>query len=391
MKYIIIGGGITGVNAAEEIRKLDVSSEVTLIDAESFPLYSRVLLPHYLNGKIAREKVFLKKESWYHDHQIDWQPGVTVLEIDAKNKFVRTSEERELPYDKLLIATGGEVRLLDSDLRGVSYFRTLSDTDLLFDLLHEVKKRPVEEQRGVVFGGGFISLEYINIFANFKIPTTVVVRGGGFFSRVLSPASQNILINHATNRGVEIILNDSIASLVGEISIDGVKLQSGTQLPCAILGVGIGLEVDTNWLKEAGVEIGHGVKANEYLETNLPDVYTAGDCAEVMDVIADRQYVVGNWMNALMQGRLVGKTMAGTRSKFELVSSYATNLLGKEIVMIGDVSREHADEVVQRVATNDEAIELFNRHDRTVGAVLIGNVKERQAITNAIKLQQRYE
>lgn len=390
MKFIIIGGGITGVNAAEEIRKLDVSSEVTLIDAESFPLYSRVLLPHYLNGKIAREKVFLKKEAWYHDHQIDWQPGVTVLEIDAKNKFVRTSEERELPFDKLLIATGGEVRLLDSDLKGVSYFRTLSDTDLLFDLLHEVKKRPIEEQQGVVFGGGFISLEYINIFANFKIPTTVVVRGAGFFSRTLSPASQNILISHATKNNVEIRLNDSISELKGDTEIEGVVLQSGAQLPCAILGVGIGLEVDTAWLKDAGVEIDHGVKANEYLETNLPDVYTAGDCAEVMDVIADRQYVVGNWMNALMQGRLVAKSMTGTRSRFELVSSYATNLLGKEIVMIGDVSREQAEEVVQRVATEEESIELFNRHGRTVGAVLIGNVKERQAITNAIKEKVLY-
>ena len=390
MKYIIIGGGITGVNASEEIRKLDVSSEVTLIDAESFPLYSRVLLPHYLNGKIAREKVFLKKESWYHDHQIDWQPGVSVIEINYQNKFVRTSEDRELPFDKLLIATGGEVRLLDSDLRGVSYFRTLSDTDTLFNLLHEVKKRPADEQKAVVFGGGFISLEYINIFANFKIPTTVVTRGSGFFSRTLSPASQNILISHATKNNVEIRLNDSISELTGDTEINGVVLQSGAQLPCVILGVGIGLEIDTTWLKDAGIEIGDGIKANEYLETNLPDVYTAGDCAQVMDVIADRQYVVGNWMNALMQGRLVAKSMTGTRSKFELVSSYATNLLGKEIVMIGDVSREHADEIVQRMATEEESIELFNRHNRTVGAVLIGNVKERQAITNAIKEKKLY-
>lgn len=384
MRYVIVGGGIAGVSAAEEIRRHDAQGEITLIDAESFPLYSRVLLPHFIKGKIDRSKVFLKKEEWYAQNNIDWQPGITVSQVDAKNKFVRTSEERELPFDKLLIVTGGEVRLLDTDLRGVSYFRTLADADLMLDLLRGVKRRPEVERRGVVFGGGFIAFEYINLFAHFLIPTTVVMRSGGFFSRVLSPATQNILQSHVVAHGVDLRINESIKSLTGEIEITGVNLESGEHLPCAMLGVGIGIAPDLSWLRDSGLELGHGLKANEFLETNLPDVYTAGDCAEFFDPIVQRRYQVGNWMSAVMQGRAAGRAMIGKRESFQLVSSYATNVLGKEIVMIGDVSREHA-QVVQLHLDDQNAIEIFNRQGQTVGAALIGETKARQAITNAIK------
>jgi NAD(P)H-nitrite reductase large subunit len=390
MKYIIIGGGVAGVNAIEEIRKLDATGEITLLDAEAWPLYSRVLLPHYIKGKIAREKVFLKKEEWYAAQRIDWQPGISVTAIDANNKFVTTSEDRELPFDQLLIVTGGDVRLLETDLRGVSYFRSLTDADLMLDLLHEVKKRTPEEQRGVIYGGGYISLEYINIFKHFDIPATVVMRGSGFFSKILSPTSQQVLAAHAGSNGVDLRFHTEINDLLGEAQLSGVKLSDGSEISCAMLGVGIGLDMDLSWLREAGVEVGAGVKANEFLETNLPGVYTAGDCAEVFDAISERQYVIGNWMNAQMQGRTVGKTMAGERTKFELVSSYATNLFGTEIVMIGDVSRDHADEIVQLSIDDQNAIEIFNRDGRTVGAALIGDVKQRQVITNAIKSRQKY-
>ena len=130
---------------------------------------------------------------------------------------------------------------------------------------------------------------------------------------------------------------------------------------------------------------------NGFLETNIRDVYAAGDIAEYEDALLGRRLVMGNWMNAMMQGRTVAKTMAGDRTAYALVSSYSTNLLGLEASFIGDVSKQDADEVIVHVKTKDEVIQLFERDGRTVGAIMLGDMKRRQAITNAIKEQKSYE
>lgn len=390
-RYLVIGGGIAGTTAAEEIRKLDSEGEITILEAEQHRLYSRVLLPHYLKEKTPRDRVFLKKPQWYEEKNIELMLGVRALQIDTKNQFVRTSEDRELPYDKLLITTGGELNLAPEDRRGVVYLRSIDDADLIVERVNELKDFPEDQRKGVVYGGGFIALEFINLFAKYDIKTTVVKRSGGFWSRILSTKSQNVLANHARSSGVTLVTNESSGELVGDAQLEGVKLSDGSIIEANIMGVGIGIHTDQSIFKDAGIDIASGVLANEYLETNVQGVYTAGDVAEFYDLTVGRQLRLGNWMNALMQGRAVGKSMAGERTKFELVSSYATNLLGKEIVFIGDTSRGDADEVIQRVANEEHATELFIRDGAVVGAVLIGDVKERQLITNAIKAKKMVE
>jgi len=388
-RYVIIGGGIAGTTAAEALRGLDAEADITVIGEEDERLYSRVLLPHYIKGKVEREKVYLKKPDWYETHNITYQSGVFVSRIDVKNRFVATSESREIPYDALLVTTGGEVNLFDEDLRGVSYFRTLADADQLVKLIGEVKTLPKDEQKVAVYGGGFIALEYMNMFAHEGFDTTLLMRGIGFWSRMLSDVSQDVLLRYAKAQGVTVQMGVKDVTFVGDKELSAVVFD-GETVPARILGVGIGIHTEKALLKDAGIEVEAGVVANEFLETNVKNVYTAGDVAEFYDTIVDRRLVAGNWMNAIMQGRTVAKTMHGERTAFALVSSYATNLLGKEIVFVGDTSRAHAEMIVQQVADEENAIELFERDGKTVGAILIGNVTTRQAITNAIKQKERY-
>lgn len=389
-KYLIIGGGVAGTTAAEEIRRRDPEGEVTIIGEEFHSLYSRVLLPHYLKDKKPREGVFLKKDTWYHDKNIEFMSGVRVEKIDTKNQFVCTSEGRELPYDKLLVTTGGELRLISDDVKGVAYLRTLDDADYVLELIAQVKRLPEEERRAAVIGGGFIAFEFINAFKYHGINTSVFLRGGGFWSKMLSPATQQVLSTHAVNQGVELFLNESEIEIVGDTQMEGVRTSSGEVIPARMAGVGVGIETDRSVLADSGIEVEKGITANEFLETNIENVYTAGDVAEFFDVTVGRRLQYGNWLNAQMQGRAVAKTMTGERTRFELVSSYTTNLLGKEMAFVGDTSREHADNIVQLVAEDDHAVELFERSNRTVGAIMIGEVIKRQEITNAIKAGERY-
>lgn len=381
---IIIGGGIAGTAAAEEIRKRDAEAQITIISEEQHPCYSRVLLPHYVKDKVVRDKVFLRSAAWYVEKRIEFMPGVRALEIDVQNKFVRTSEDRELPFDKLLITTGGDIGLFNDDLRGVSYLHSVDDADHLKALIGEVRTLKPNERQAAVYGGGFIACEYANAFKHFEIPFCIIMRGPGFWSQILSEHSQAVLARQAEAQGVKLYLNEAMPELIGEDELRAVKLKDGQELPARILGVGIGQKIDDKLLKEAKIPVEQGVVVNEYLETSIEGIYAAGDVAEFMDTAVNRRVKYGNWMNAQMQGRAVGATMAGERTAFKLVSSYATNLLGLHIVFLGDINRDQADEVRAGVSTDEVSQELFFRDGKLVGAVLIGDVSARATLTQAI-------
>ncbi len=388
MRYLIIGGGIAGTTAAEELRKIDAAAEITIIDHEDNVCYSRVLLPHYVKGVVPREKVFLRKPEWYGAQRIEAFFGTIVMSIDTKNKHVVVDSGREIPYDVLLITTGGEVNTAPEDMRGVSYLHTLGDADHFLELLREVTQLPKEEQCATVLGGGFIALEYINIFSHFGIPTTVIKRSSGFWSRTLSEHAQAVLANHATSHGVTLLTNELNPKLEGKKTLESVVTASGKRIPTRILGVGIGIHADTALFIDAGIFCGEGILASSTLETNVDGVYTAGDVAEPEHPLYGRPVQIGNWQSAQMQGRAVAKTMSGASTVFEAVTSYATNLLGMHVVFVGDTSRAHAERVESHKATPTSSVDLFFRDNRIVGATLVGDVSDRAAITKAI--QEKY-
>ncbi len=380
MRFLVLGGGITGTLAAEELRKRRPDADVTIISEEQHPCYSRVLLPHYLKGKVPRERVFLKKETWYAEQNIEWITGERAEHLDVRNRFVRLSNGRELPYDAVLLATGGDVRPLHEDRRGMSYFRTLDDADHLLQLLREVPPTG----RAVVYGGGFIACEYVNLFAHFGVPCTVAHRGPHFWSRVLDAESGALIAKQLAEGGVEVVPSAAVRGVEGDRHVEALVTDKG-RFPCGLLGVGVGIEPDLGWLREAGVEVGAGIRTNEYLETNVPGVYAAGDVAEFFDVTVGRPRMAGNWMSAQMQGRAVAKMITGERAPFRLVSSYATNVLGLEIIFVGDTVREAADQVVAYGSAAEGGVaQLFVRGGRVVGATLVNRNADRAAVTKWI-------
>lgn len=381
MNYLIIGGGIAGTTAAEELRKLDFGAEITIVSEEHHPLYSRVLLPHYIKGKIPRERVFLKKETWYAEQRLGLIQGVVAQHLDVKNKFVSLSNGREMPFDKLLVATGKGARLIEEEPRGVSYLRTLDDADHLVQLMSE------GERSAGVYGSGLIACEYLNIFAHFNIPTVLAHRGAHFFTKSLLQESGELIERHLMNKGIELLASSEIVSIKGDRELTGFATKD-CERACSILGIGIGVASDFDWLLGSGVEIGVGIKANEFLETSALDVYTAGDVAEFFHPILGRQLTIGNWMNAMSQGKAVAHVMSGARARFDLVSSYATNALGLEIIFVGDTDKAAAQNIRIEGSLDEGGItQIFERDGRVVGGVMIGRNTDRPSITRAIQDQ----
>lgn len=381
MRYVIVGGGVAGTTAAEELRKLDPESEITLICEEQHPLYSRVLLGVYVQGKVPRERTFLKKESWYEEKKIEWLRGVHVDALDTQNKFVALSDGRELSYDKLLISSGKEVRTVEYDQRGVMYFRTIDDADHIIQLLAEQGK----DACGGIYGGGFIACEFLNIYEAHNIRTVLTFRGEHFWNSNLLPEAGELLLNHFRSKGVDVIAHAELKGLVGDKELEGFVTEQGEH-PCTMLGIGVGILSDFSWLEEAGVKIGVGVKADKFLQTSVADVYVAGDISEFEDVYVGREMNVGTWLNAIMQGRVVAKNMTGEPTVFELVSSYAMNVLGIDIIFVGDVAKSEADDVHLVGSVRSGGVtQVFERGGRVVGGVMINRNTDRKVITDAVK------
>lgn len=381
MTYVIVGGGVAGTTAAEELRKLEAGSEIVLISREQHPLYSRVLLPHYIKGKIERERVFLKKESWYQENKIEWLRGLEVVKCDPKNKFVELSDGRELPYDKLLIASGNEPRVLEAEQRGVNYLRSLDDADHLIQLLNERKK----DTKAAIYGGGLIACEYLNLFVAHDLPVTIALRGKHFWSRNLNDEAGEFLNNHLRNQAVSVIPEAKFLGVEGDKELLAMKLDK-QDVPCGILGIGVGVESDLSWIKEAGIETQRGVRVNEFLETNTPDVWAIGDVAEYFDVLAGRHIMFGNWQKAMSQARVAAKSMTGEKTQYVQVPSYAMEVLGLDITFVGDVEIAAADQVLMRQGNDGKGPTLMlMRNDKLVGAVIMGRNEDRMPLTKAIE------
>lgn len=362
--FLIIGGSATGTTAAEVIRSLKLDSSIVIVTDEDHEEYSRVLLPHYIRHKVNREQIFLKNSDWYNHKNIELVKGARAIGLEPKSHSVKVSSGEEYKYGKLLIAIGGYVikhPAPGADLENILYMRTVEDADKIIEVAKKSKK-------GVIVGGGFIGLEFCSCFKKNGVDdVTVLVKEPYYWQGKLDEQSSRVLQQTLERNGVKVLTNEEVVEFRGstpkaEEVASGVEpltviTKSGKTLEANVVGIGIGIRSDLSWLEGSGIKINQAIVTNEFLETSLPDVYAAGDCAEFKDVIFDRQHIMGNWANATSQGSAVGKTMSGQRAVFETASSYSINYFdpstssgpgGGFCSFIGVTDEKFADEVVSR-------------------------------------------
>ena len=271
--FLIIGGGVAGTTAAEFIRINDSSRSITIVTEEADRLYSRVMLPHYLRDKIPFDRLYIRKPEHYEEKNIELLTNSQVKKIDTKSKIVSFSKREPIQYKKLLVASGGkvnELKISGSDLSGVTYLRTIKDVKEVKDLMNKAKN-------GVVIGGGFIGIEYAQSFSHAGIKTTCIVREPYFWGQVVGENSGKLINKILEENGVEVINNSEVSEFVGEGSLSAIKLKEGKEIPTEIAGVGIGIHMDLEYLKDSGLEINKGVVTNEFVF--LPIAFAARQTA----------------------------------------------------------------------------------------------------------------
>ena len=377
--YLIIGGGIAGLTAAETIRKNDAGS-IAIVGEELHLPYSRVLLPHYLKGKIDREKLFLRTKEDLREKKIDLILGKKAIALDPEKKEIEILGGEKISYEKLIIATGGRVKKWESngsDKKNIFYLQTIDNADAIKEAMPNIKK-------AVVIGGGFIALEFLEIFSSLGIDTTLICRGSYFFSRVLGEDGGDLLARNFSRHGINAIFSEEVREVTGEGEVSGVITKSGQKLDCDAIGLGIGLEMNGSFSKSNGLKTDEGILTDQYLTAGNKDILVAGDVAQFFDPVFGRERVVGNWTNAFLQGQAAGLNALGKKTEFKPVTSYSIANLGFNIIFIGET--KNSSESLSRI---DEAKEKYERifllGGRVVGAALINMPEDRKKIISLIE------
>jgi NAD(P)H-nitrite reductase large subunit len=390
-RYVVLGNGIAGQTAAEELRKLDSEASIVMIAAERHPLYNRVALPRYLRGQVRREKVFMRTAEDYAKHNLEIHFETWATEVDTKSKVVRTNRDQEFPYDALLVATGGRPKPppwpgADQVSQTIG-FQTLDDTDAI------IEKADAAE-RVLVMGGSFIGYELAEgVSFRKKAKLTWIMRGPWFLRYVLDEEGGQLCRQLGEAQGVEFITSDEVQKFSRNNGRFVAETVNGHRVDFDVLTYGVGLDYYTEPVRGTAVELNKGIVTDARLLTSAPDVYAAGDIAVFYDLMVERHNQMGTWDNAEAHGKVAARNMAGASEDFFDVPTYTTTMFGSTLAVMGVTPDVQPDLESVRTYSLEEKFyrKLFFKDDKLVGAIMIGPPKGRKKLIEIMRSRQRIE
>ena len=384
--YLIIGGGLAGATAVKELLLMGAQGSIGMLAAETGLPYERPpLSKDFLLGQAPRDSLFLLSERVYREHGVGLHLGTPAASVSPGRHLVTSAGGDEFEYGSLLIASGCAVRRLQipgTDLPGLFYLRTLADAEAL-------KQAIAGGGHAVVIGGGFIGLEVASALAQRDIGVTIIHRADRLFERFASEELCSFFERHYLDHGVHVVYEDEVRRLEGDGRLRKVVTRAGRTLPCDFVFAGIGVEPGVAYLEGSGIEINNGIVVNEYLQAGAPDVFAAGDVANFFDPVFGRRRRIEHWDNAITQGRLAARNMAGVREPFAGVSYFYSTVFGITYEFFGDLSGY--DEMVLRGSFDRKTAALLYLGGGVLRAALLLNrpPAERRAVQQLIVSRQQ--
>ena len=309
MHLVIIGNGITGVTAALTARRLRPEARITLVSAESTHHFSRPALMYVYLGDMRYQDIKPYEDWFWAENRLELVHA-TATGLDAARKTVQLDTGQALAYDKLLLATGSVGRRGEwpgAGLAGVQTFVTLPD----LEQMTRDTRQGVRE--AVIVGGGLIGVELAEMLAAKGIGVTMLIRDARYWGAVLPPEEaalvQRQLDAHHINTRYETELATILADESGRVR--AVQTTAGDELPCQWLGLAIGVQPNLTLAQAAGLETDKGILVDAHLQTSLPDVYAAGDCAQLRTPGAGEVAVEQLWYTGRQQGETVAYALCG--------------------------------------------------------------------------------
>lgn len=305
--HVILGAGPAGVIAAETIRKHAPNDRITLVGDEAEPPYSRMAIPYLLIGNIDERGTYLRKNDQHFEQLCVEQVHARAESIDSKAKTIQLDNGQALKFDKLLIATGSRpVRppIPGMDSPQVHPCWTLEDARAIMALA-----KP--GARVVQMGAGFIGCIIMEALAARGVTLSVVEMGDRMVPRMMGPVAGNMIRDWCEAKGVQVFTSAKVEAIVSVDAGVKVRLSTGQALDADLVISATGVKPNIDFLKDSGVTCLQGVLTDEHLQTNVPDIYAAGDCAEAFDKVSGTTIVSAIQPNAAEQARVAALNMVG--------------------------------------------------------------------------------
>ncbi|HEY6284994.1 MAG TPA: FAD-dependent oxidoreductase [Ktedonobacteraceae bacterium] len=303
--YVVVGNGIAGITAVETLRAEDDSADIAVIADNALPIYNRPKLKDFLAGSVSEDKLWMRPKSFYQDQQIHFF-NRRVIDIEVDQHTIHLHNGQQVGYYRLLLATGARARHLScpgANLVGVTTLRTVTDYQNVFNYLGYVR-------RVVVIGSGPLALDSVEVLFQKGYRVTHLLRHSTLWPKVLDKTASDLVLQHEWRDGVDVRIEEDIAEIVGRSGhVTGVMTTKGALIPCEMVVVAIGIEPELDYVQGSGIAFGRGVKVDGSMRTNAPDIYAAGDVAEIINTQSGQTHVIGHWYPALQQGRAAAYSM----------------------------------------------------------------------------------
>ncbi len=317
-RIVIIGASLAGATAAATLREDGFDGEILLIGAESKPPYNRPPLSKgYLRGEERFEDQLVKPSTYYAEQRIGLRLGIRATAIDPGRNVVELDGGEAIPYDRLLVATGGRNRMLSApgaDLPGIFQLRTVEDCD-------RIRAAARAGGRAVVIGLGFIGSEVSAALRQLGLEVAAIEGHPVPLARVLGAEVGHVLAGIHRDKGVELVLEDSVSAFEGAGRVERVRTRKGRILECGLVVAGIGIMPNSELLAAAGAAVDNGVLVDEHCRTSLPHIFAAGDVANHLHPLFGRLRVE-HWNNAFQQGRAAARSMLGATEPYDYLHSF---------------------------------------------------------------------
>jgi NAD(P)H-nitrite reductase large subunit len=334
LRYVLVGSGIGSLAAAEALRQREPSAAITMVSEEAHNFYSRPGLAYLLRGDIPEKQLFIRTREDLLALAVQ-RIHAGVEKLLCQRRLLVLADGRHVTYDRLLLATGALAApptFPGGDLAGVVKLDSLDDARRILKLARKGKP-------AVVVGGGITALELAEGLAARGMQVHYFLRGQRYWADVLDETESLIIQKRLEREGITLHTQTQVRQALGNRGqLTAVETQAGRLIPCAVLAVAIGVRPRVDLARAAGLQVERGVVVNSFLQTSNPDVFAAGDCAQVRDPETGQAGLDVLWSTALAQGRLAGANLAGAGEAYvKGVSVNITLLSGLKVTILGAV------------------------------------------------------
>ncbi|VXD16889.1 NAD(P)/FAD-dependent oxidoreductase [Marinoscillum sp. 108] len=310
---VILGNGIAGITAARHIRKRS-DDRITVISGETDHFFSRTALMYIYMGHMKYEHTKPYEDWFWMKNRIDLKKG-WVSSIDFVQKSLHFDSAESMTYDKLIIATGSVSNKFGwpgQDLKGVQGLYSKQDLDLMEENTKGIK-------HAVILGGGLIGVEMAEMLHSRHIPVTYLIREKHFWDNMLPQEEAMLIDHHLAEQGIDLRPETELDEILddGQGQVKGVKTKSGEIIDCQFVGLTVGVSPNISLFKDAAIDTDRGILVDEFLQTNIPDVYAIGDCAQLKHPLPHRRAIEAVWYAGRMMGETIAQTITGTKTSYQ--------------------------------------------------------------------------